>query len=275
MRAMLRALAIAWISIVLAGAALAQSKCDLSDRSAMPVLTATDFFALPAGTLAIGESCDLTARSCTRYFDISGCQSVDYAITESGSPGRINFSVNPVVKCADECDPLDSFLTVALTFPHGPDIGPELRFVDLFRNKSERWGRVSGGALTQQSCCEGATSPTTFLAAHAPEQKSSDEFRRLTNMHWHSAFKLAQRGDVLTFDHRGFFVDALTACGDCSMKGYLLRFLEIEHGQTGGRPTTPLFFSAKVQSFERVNLEVSAPFGNEVYEQSMTINIHR
>lgn len=254
---------------------MAQGRCDLRDRSAMPMLSATEFFALPAGTLAIGEGCDLTARSCSRYLDISGCQSVDYAITESGNPGRINFSVNPVVKCEDECDLLDSFLTAALTFPHGPGIGPEVRFVNLFRNRSERWGRVGGGALTQQSCCEGATSPAIFLAAHAPEQTSSDEFRRLTNMSWHSAFKLVQRPDVLTFDYRAFFVDALNACGDCSMKGYLLRFLEIKNGQVGAKPVTPLFFSARVLSFDRINLEVSAPFGNEVYDQSMTINIIR
>jgi hypothetical protein len=275
MRRHLRALAIACLSLLLAGAAMAQNKCDLTDRSAMVGLSAAEFFALPAGSLAIGESCDPRVRTCTRYLDISGCQKVDYAISASGSPGQINFSVNPVVKCEQDCDLLDSFLAVALTFPHGPAIGPDIRFVDLTRNKSDRWAQMGGGALSQQSCCEGATSPTIFSQSHGPGTSTPDEFKRLTGMSWHSAFSLKGRGKIVTFDHRDFFVGALNACGDCSMKAYLLRFLEITSGQADAKPSTPLFFSAKVLTFNQINLEVTAPFGNEAYDQSMVINIIR
>ena len=268
----LRALAIACLSLLLAGAAVAQNKCDLRDRPALPVLSATEFFALPAGSLAIGESCDTRLRSCQHYLDISGCQKVNYAISESGHPAQINLAVNSVLKCEQDCDLLDSFLAVALTFPHGPGVGPEVRFVGLTRNKSDRWAQIGGGSLSQESCCDGATSPGTFLGAHGPDTGSSDEFKRLTGLNWHSAFTLKERGKILTFNHRTFFVDALKACGDCSMKAYLLRFLEIT---AAAKPTTPLFLSAKVLTFNQVDVDITAPFGNEAYDQNMVINIIR
>jgi hypothetical protein len=270
----LRALAIASLSLLLAGAAMAQNKCDLADRSALPALSAAEFFALPTGSLAIGEKCDQKAGTCTRYFDISDCQTVKYAISGSSSPGRINFSVNPVVKCSQNCDLLDSFLMAALTFPPGPASEKDLRFVNLTRNKSDRWSRLGGGGLSQQNCCEKTTSPATFLQWHGPEQRSPDEFKRVTGMDWHSAFSLGARGKVLTFEHRAMFVEALNECGDCSMKGYLLRFLEVS-GQADSRPSTPLFFSAQVLQFDQVHVRVRAPFGDDVYDETMVVNLIR
>ena len=263
------------LSIILAGAAIAQSKCDLRDRSAMKPLSSTEFFMRPTGTLAIGEDCDAAAHTCARYFDITDCQKVDYSISESGSPGRINFSVNPIVRCDGSCDLHDSFLMAAFTFPHDAATEEETPFVALTRNKSDRWSRIGGGGLSQQNCCEGATSPANFLETHAPEVSTSDTFKRRTGMNWHSAFSLEGRGQVLTFEHRAFFVEALNACGDCSMKAFLLRFFEVKGGQTDTKPATPLFFSAQVLRFSQINVAVTVPFGDGVYDQEMVINIIR
>ncbi len=263
------------LSIILAGAAIAQSKCDLSDRSAMKPLAPNDFFMRPAGTLAIGEACDAAARTCARYFDITDCQKVDYAVSESGSPGRINFSVNPIVRCEENCDLHDSFLMAALTFPHDSAIKQETPFVALTRNKSDRWSQIGGGRLYQQNCCEGATSPANFLETHGPEIETSDEFKKRTGMTWHAAFHLEGRGNVLTFQHKSFFVDALKACGECSMKAYLLRFLEVSGSQSDTRLGTPLFFSAQLLRFSQINLAVTVPFTDGVYDQKMVINLIR
>lgn len=275
MGTLLRAVVVLCLSLLLTGIALAQGKCELTNRSTMTALDPTAFFSLPTGSLAIGENCDQRGGTCAGYFDISDCQTVNYDLSGSGSPGRINLSVNPVAKCSENCDLLDSFLMAALSFPHGEAAMADPRFVDLRRNKSERWSRIGGGGLSQQNCCDRTTSPATFLQWHGQDLQNPDEFRRRTGMTWHSAFSLEGRGPVLTFDHRRLFVDALSACGDCSMKGYLLRFIEVSAGQAAVKPSTPLFFSAQVQRFDRVYMDVTAPYGEDVYKQTMVINLIR
>ena len=59
------------------------------------------------------------------------------------------------------------------------------------------------------------------------------------------------------------------------MKAYLLRFLEVSGSQSDTRLGTPLFFSAQVLRFSQINVAVTVPFGDGVYDQEMVINIIR
>lgn len=268
-----RAVLVAMLSLMLVSVAVAQDKCDLSDRATMTPLSPTEFFALPAGSLAIGEGCNPGARTCGSYLDITGCQEVDYAITGGGSPGRLNLSINPVTLCEGGCELLDSFLMVALTLPHAAQ-DKTTPFVGLMRNASERWNPLDGGKLTQQFCCEGATVPKTFVDIHMDD--NAKELGRSTKMYWHSAMSVPGSNPVETFAHRKFFVDALTSCGDCSMKAFLLRFLETDGSKSQGKPLTPLFFSAMLQSFDRVNVAIEAPRDEvDAYEHSLVVRIVR
>lgn len=268
---MLRTLFTALFSLMLASLAVAQDKCDLTDRHSMTALSPAEFFALPAGSLAIGEGCNPSARTCKSYLDITGCQNVDYAISESGSPGRLNLSVNPTTLCEGECELLDSFLMVAMTLPHSAQ-DETARFVGLMRNSSDRWNRLGGGKLSQQVCCDGATVPKTFIDIHKADD--SKELSRRTKMNWHSAMSPSDSNPIETFAHRKFFVDALESCGDCSMKAFLLRFLETDGNKSEGKPLTPLFFSAMLQSFDRVNVDIMAPRDEvDAYEHDLVVNI--
>ena len=255
-------------------AAAAQPVCDLVDQAAHERIGPDQFFAMPRGTIALGGSCDEGSKLCQRYIDISNCSQVSYPLAESGRTGRLFVAINTVSTCIEDCDLVDSFLAAGLLFDHADTPDDFDLFADLTRNASQRWEAYRRAALARQACCDGNILPRLFAEAQSESSDPADFVPR-TGKYWHSVFEHAVRQNVLTWSYRDFFRRALDRCGaDCSIKAYLLKFQE-RAAADGARPSSPLLFSANVMSFQAVRLQTMAPFGDEVYENDVLIELTR
>ena len=251
-----------------AGSAVAQV-CSLDEG--LEAISGEAFFATPRGSIALGAVCDDGPDPCEQYFDISNCTEVDFPVELSGRANRLNFVINTITPCAAQCA-VDSYLQVVLSFQNEPEIRP---FVELFRNKSDRWNIYRGSNLTREACCDRLLDGERFLSLNSATVAENALFHTEGGVPWHSSFESEPLPTQLTWDERAFFVKALSECGDCSAKFYMARFKETPRVEQQIKPFTALLLRASVMTFPVARLQMSAPLGGDTYEADVRIKLVR
>lgn len=251
-------------------AAAAQPVCDINDRAVHPRLTQSEFFQRTNGAIALGATCNYGSNLCQSYIDISNCSEVIFPLAESGDAGKVFFAINTMSECEGDCDLVDSFLVAGLLFENAEATAP---FADMRRNATRRWGPYLGSLKAQSGCCDTLLKPDIFLQHHAATSDPSNLIK-LTGERWHSVFGSQFNENVLTWDYRDFFTAALSDCGDCSIKTWLLRFEETQSARRQ-KPTTPLMFSARVMSYPAARLVAMVPNGGDAYWKDLLVRFAR
>ncbi len=268
MRAASLLLAAMLLCLLAVGDAMAQPVCDLRDEIAFPAVD--NFGSRPKGALGLGHSCG--DGTCDGYIDITPCERVLYPLARSGQSARIYMAVSITADCGPDCKPVDSVLAASLLFDHAQSSEPVAPFADLIRNASPRWTLYQNSKLSQDGCCRGVIEPELFATAQSKAQRPWG-FYRLTGKRWHSAFVAGRRGTIETWAFRSFFTNALDRCGaHCSIKAFLHRFMDAIVGEAEAKP---LLFSGRVMSFNSLRLLTMEPFGEELYEHDIAIDLIR